>query len=218
MIQQELSFEWGQHVQSNRYDLIVCLGKGFLLVLTNLLWGLSSVSSQPYQSLSQEQKLDFSAKLVEQTPFIFEGEIIDFKDIEGEDNRIYKTVYVRTIHSYKGDIPIGKELEIILRREYLIERSHINPNLMWLSGFLGKNSKYVFLCKENDSFPIPEKIESGQYYQFQVQELSSVIHDMKRIYGTDAWVGLYWLTFKNRTEMDNYLSDFQGVEVPLKKR
>lgn len=218
MIKQDLFPEGVHFIQSNRYGLVVCLGKGLIIVLTNLLWGISSVSSQPYQNLSQEQKLDFSVKLVEQTPFIFEATIIDFKDIEGEENKIYKTVRVRTIHSYKGDIPIGEELEIILSRKYLIDRSHIDPNLTWLSGFLGKNSKYVFLCKENDSFPIPQEIEGGQYYQFQVQALSSVIRDMRRIYGTNAWAGLYWLTFKNRTEMDNFLSEFEGMEVPPKKR
>lgn len=189
-----------------------------ILTFANLILGSSCVYSQPYQNLSQEQKLDFSAKLVEQTPFIFEGEIIDFKDIEGEENKIYKTVHVRTVHSYKGEISIGEELKIILSRAYLEDRSHMSPNLTWLSSFLGKNSKYVFLCKENDSFPITQEIESGQYYQFQVQALSSVIRDMRRIYGTNAWAGLYWLTFKNRTEMDDYFSEFEGMEIPVKKK
>lgn len=189
-----------------------------ILTLTTFLLLTASAFSQPYQNLSQDQKLELSTKLVKETPLIFEGEIIDFKAFEGEDNRIYTTVHVLTMHSYKGNIPIGEELKIILRGGYLNGRSETDTHSFGLDDFLGKKSKYIFLCKENESFPIPQKKRNDQYYQFQIEEVSSVIRDMRRIYGTNGWVGLYWLIFKNRMEMDDFLGEFEGLSIPQRPK
>ena len=189
-----------------------------ILTLTTFLLLTASAFSQPYQNLSQDQKLELSTKLVKETPLIFEGEIIDFKAFEGEDNRIYTTVHVLTMHSYKSNIPIGEELKIILRGGYLNGRSETDTHSFGLDDFLGKKSKYIFLCKENESFPIPQKKRNDQYYQFQMEEVSSVIRDMRRIYGTNGWVGLYWLIFKNRMEMDDFLGEFEGLSIPQRPK
>ena len=177
-----------------------------------------NVFSQPYQDLSHDEKLELSTKLVQKTPFIFEGEIVDFKAFEGENGRIYTAIHVHTIHSYKDNIPIGKELKIIMKGGFLNGRIQGDNHSIGLSDFLGKKSKYIFFCKENDSFPIPQNSNNEQYYQFQIEELGAVIRDMNRIYGTDAWVGLYWLKFKNRDLMDDYLGKFEGLKIPVKKK
>lgn len=189
-----------------------------ILALTSFCLWTTCAFSQPYQNLSQEEKLEFSTKLVKETPLIFEGEIIDFKAFEGEDNRIYTTVHVLTMHSYKGNIPIGEELKIILRGGYLNGKSETDTHSFGLDDFLGKKSKYIFLCKENISFPVPQEKGNDQYYQFQIEEVSSVIRDMRRIYGTNGWVGLYWQIFRNRGEMDDFLGAFEDLSIPSPRK
>lgn len=189
-----------------------------ILALTSFCLCSTCAFSQPYQNLSQDEKLELSTKLVKETPLIFEGELIDFKAFEGEDGRIYTTVYVRTIHSYKSNIPIEEEVKIIKRGGYLNGRSETDTHSFGLDDFLGKKSKYIFLCKENISFPVPQEKGNDQYYQFQIEEASSVIRDMRRIYGTNGWVGLYWLIFKNRMEMDDFLGEFEGLSIPQRPK
>lgn len=189
-----------------------------ILALTSFCLCAACAFSQPYQNLSQEEKLELSTKLVKETPLIFEGEIIDFKAFEGEDSRIYTTVHVRTIHAYKSNIPIEEEVKIIKRGGYLNGRYQTDTHSFGLDDFLGKKSIYIFLCKENISFPVPQEKENDQYYQFQIEEASSVIREMRRIYGTNGWVGLYWQIFRNRGEMDQFLSVVKELEIPPRKK
>lgn len=186
-----------------------------ILALTSFCLCAACAFSQPYQNLSQDEKLELSTKLIKETPLIFEGELIDFKAFKGDDNRIYTTVHVRTIHAYKGNIPVGKEFKIIKRGGYLNGEYVADNHSIGLDDFLSKKTKFIFLCKENVSFPVPQKGTTEHYYQFQVDEFSSVIGDMSYSYGTEGWVGLYWLIFKNRMEMDDFLGEFEGLNIPL---
>jgi|GEM_PF-2070731 len=189
-----------------------------ILALTSFSLWTTCAFSQPYQNLSQDEKLELSTKLVKETPLIFEGELIDFKAFEGEDNRIYTTVHVRTIHSYKSNIPIEEEVKIIKRGGYLNGRYVADKHRIGLDDFLAKKTKFIFFCKENISFPVPPKGITEQYYQFQIDEFSSVIGDMSYSYGTEGWVGLYWLIFKNRMEMDDFLGAFEDLNIPLSSK
>lgn len=189
-----------------------------ILALTSFCLWTTCAFSQPYQNLSQDQKLELSTKLVKETPLIFEGELIDFKAFKGDDNRIYTTVHVRTIHSYKGSIPIEEEIKIIKRGGYLNGEYVADKHSIGLDDFLAKKTKFIFFCKENINLPVPPKGTTEQYCQFQIDEFSSVIGDMSYSYGTEGWVGLYWLIFKNRMEMDDFLGEFEGLSIPQRPK
>lgn len=205
-------------MEKNSFDTIYPYLKLKVLAFITFLLLDTNAFSQPYQDLSLDEKLELSTKLVKGTPFIFEGEIIDFKAFEGENGRIFTSVLVRTYHSYKGNIVVDEEIEIIMRGGYLNGRVEADKHSIGLDDFLAEKTKFIFLCKKNDSLPVPEHETSEQYYQFQIEEFSSVIGDMSYTYGTEAWVGLYWLTFKNRKEMDDFLGGFEGLVVPVPKK
>lgn len=160
-------------------------------------------------------RLDFatrksmSEQLIAETPIIVRGIVVSAEYLMVKDELLYKIIF-NVNHSYRGSglsdtITIYKnveEIEGVVIREGKVHSLH-HPHAYGLRIY--KNHEYIFFCKKNEQ----------DTYVLMTTHRTTYIHKMDPY--NKSWMGLFAMGYRDINDVNNHLSQFDDIRIPLEK-
>ena len=159
--------------------------------------------------LGFETRKSMSEQLIAETPIIVRGIVVSAEYLIAKDEPLYKIVF-NVSHTYRGSrlgdtITIYKtveEIEGVVIREGKVHSLH-HPHTYGLRIY--KNREYIFFCKKN---------EQGTYV-LMTPHRTTYIHKMDPY--NRSWIGLFAMGYRDINDVNNHLSQFDDIRIPLEK-
>lgn len=202
--------------------LLMMTFKTFFSIAIVFYFLLPYTLNAQYRLYWTEEKMQTeSAKVVENSDYIFEGIPTDYEYYYGPNKEIIYTSYtVDILHVYRGEGLKKGSIQIIARGGEVGGDTQFRQHGGARVGVNGI-SKFIFFCKEN-KYPLPVSTDNDSFTnekvcEFYKEERYTVLRSNEYTWGKPSWRGLFDIGFLNRVELNAYFSKFENMSLfPIK--